>query len=50
MACHLTWVMAMTPNGAAARIGMSLGRPVMGRLFQRFVHNLRRSTDQRFAR
>ena len=48
--CHLTWVMAMKPNGTAARLGMSLGRPVMGRLFQRFLHNLRRYTDQRFAR
>lgn len=48
--CHLTWVMAMKPNGAAARLGMSLGRPVMGWLFQRFLHNLRRYTDERFAR
>lgn len=47
---HLTWVMAMKPAGAAARWGMSLGRPVMGRLFQRFLHNLRRYTDERFAR
>jgi carbon monoxide dehydrogenase subunit G len=48
--CHLTWVMAMKPNGAAARLGMSLGRPVMGWLFQRFLHNLRRYTDERFGR
>jgi carbon monoxide dehydrogenase subunit G len=47
--CHLSWVMAMKPNGPAARLGMSLGRPVMGRLFQRFLHNLRRYTDDRFA-
>ncbi|MBO0676584.1 SRPBCC family protein [Mycolicibacterium sp. S2-37] len=46
--CHLTWVMAMKPNGAAARLGMSLGRPVMARLFQRFLHNLRRYTDERY--
>ncbi|AQA05747.1 MxaD family protein [Mycobacterium sp. MS1601] len=43
--CHLTWVMAMKPNGLAAGIGMFLGRPVMGWLFQRFLHNLRRYTD-----
>lgn len=48
--CHLTWVMAMKPNGVAARLGMSLGRPVMGWLFQRFLHNLRRYTDERFGR
>jgi carbon monoxide dehydrogenase subunit G len=46
---HLTWVMAMKPNGVAARIGMSLGRPVMGRLFQRFLHNLRRYAEQRYG-
>jgi carbon monoxide dehydrogenase subunit G len=47
--CHLTWVMAMKPNGAAARWGMSLGRPVMGWVFQRFLHNLRRYTDERYG-
>jgi carbon monoxide dehydrogenase subunit G len=47
--CHLTWVMAMKPNGAAASLGMALGRPVMGWLFQRFLHNLRRYTDARYA-
>lgn len=47
--CHLTWVMAMKPNGAAARVGMSLGRPVMARLFQRFLHNLRRYSDARYG-
>jgi len=46
--CHLTWVMAMKPNGVAATVGMSLGRPVMGRVFQRFLHNLRRYTDERY--
>jgi hypothetical protein len=39
--CHLTWVMAMQPNGAAARLGTSLGRPVMSWLFQKFLYNLR---------
>jgi len=47
--CHLTWVMAMEPNGLAGRLGMQLGRPVMGWLFQRFLYNLRRYTDNRFA-
>jgi carbon monoxide dehydrogenase subunit G len=47
--CHLTWVMAMKPNGVAARLGMSLGRPIMGRVFQGFLHNLRRYTDERYA-
>ncbi len=47
--CHLTWVMAMKPNGAAARLGMSLGRMVMARMFQKFLYNLRSYTDKRFA-
>jgi carbon monoxide dehydrogenase subunit G len=47
--CHLTWVMAMKPNGVAARLGMGAGRPVLAWLCQRFLHNLRRYTDQRYA-
>ena len=47
--CHLTWVMAMKPNGVAARIGMSAGRPVMAWLFQQFLYNLRDYTEKRFA-
>jgi hypothetical protein len=47
--CLLTWVMAMKPNGVAARIGMTLGRPVMARMFQKFLYNLRDYTDTRFA-
>ncbi|UUO04094.1 SRPBCC family protein [Mycolicibacterium novocastrense] len=47
--CHLTWVMAMTPNGAAARIGMTLGKPVMGWLFQKFLYNLRDYSANRFG-
>ncbi|AFM17119.1 Polyketide cyclase / dehydrase and lipid transport [Mycolicibacterium chubuense NBB4] len=47
--CHLTWIMAMKPNGVAGRFGLFTGRPVMGRLFQRFLDNLRRYTDRRFA-
>lgn len=46
--CHLTWVMAMKPNGAAARWGMKAARPVMAWMFQRFLNNLRRYTDQRY--
>lgn len=47
--CHLTWVMAMKPNGVAARIGMTLGRPVMGWMFQKFLYNLRDYSAKRFA-
>lgn len=46
--CHLTWVMAMKPNGVAARLGMALGRPVMGWMFQKFLYNLRDYTDKRY--
>ncbi|TFV58851.1 SRPBCC family protein [Mycobacterium sp. PS03-16] len=46
--CHLTWVMAMKPRGLPARLGMSLGRPLMARTFQGFLHNLRRYTDERY--
>jgi hypothetical protein len=41
--------MAMKPNGVAARAGMSLGRPVMAWMFQKFLHNLRGYTNSRFA-
>jgi Polyketide cyclase / dehydrase and lipid transport len=47
--CHLTWVMAMKPSGVAGRLGMTVSRPVMAWLFQRFLHNLRRYTDERYA-
>jgi carbon monoxide dehydrogenase subunit G len=47
--CHLTWVMAMKPNGAAAHLGMSLGRPVMSWLFQKFLYNLRDYARKRYA-
>ncbi|MGB3232286.1 MAG: SRPBCC family protein [Mycobacterium sp.] len=48
--CHLTWIMAMKPSGLAGRFGLFAGRPVMGWMFQRFLHNLRRHTDERFSR
>ena len=47
--CNLTWVMAMKPKGVVARLGMSLGRPVMARMFQKFLYNLRDYTNKRFA-
>lgn len=47
--CHLTWIMAMKPNGLAGRLGLLVGRPVMGRMFQSFLHKLRHYTDDRFA-
>ena len=46
---NLTWVMAMKPKGVAGRLGMSLGRPVMSWLFQKFLHNLRDYSDKRYA-
>lgn len=46
--CHLTWVMAMKPNGVAARLGMTIGRPVMSRLFQKFLYNLRDYSTKRY--
>ncbi|WP_283616559.1 SRPBCC family protein [Mycolicibacterium poriferae] len=47
--CHLTWIMALEPNGPAGRLGLFTGRPVMGWLFQRFLHNLRAYTDERYS-
>ncbi len=48
--CRLTWVMAMKPSGLAGRLGMTMGRPVMAWLFQRFLHNLRRYSDERYGK
>jgi hypothetical protein len=47
--CRLTWVMAFKPNGVAGGLGMTVGKPVMAWLFQRFLHNRRRYSDERFA-
>jgi carbon monoxide dehydrogenase subunit G len=47
--CHLTWVMAMKPKGTVAKLGMSLGGPVMSRMFQKFLYNLRDYTNERYA-
>jgi hypothetical protein len=41
--------MAMKPSGVAARRGMTLGRPVMARMFQKFLYNLRDYTEKRYA-
>ncbi len=46
---HLTWVMAMKPNTTAARLGMTVAKPVMAWMFQRFLHNLRKYTDRRYS-
>ncbi|QRY49588.1 SRPBCC family protein [Mycolicibacterium septicum] len=48
--CHLTWVMAMKPSGLAGRLGMTMGRPVMAWLFQRFLYNLRRYSNERYGK
>jgi len=42
-------VMAMKPKGLSGRIGMTLGKPVMARTFQKFLYNLREYSDNRFA-
>jgi carbon monoxide dehydrogenase subunit G len=47
--CQLTWVMAMKPNGVAARLGMTVGRPVMSWLFQKFLYNLRDYSIKRYS-
>ena len=39
----------MKPTGVAGRLGMTLGRPVMARTFQKFLYNLRDYADTRFA-
>ncbi|WP_442933014.1 SRPBCC family protein [Mycobacterium kyogaense] len=48
--CHLTWIMALAPANLAGRVGLTLGAPVMNRMCQRFLDELRRYTDERFAR
>lgn len=47
--CHLTWTMALKPRNLIGRLGLCTGQPVMAWLFQRFLHNLRRYTDERFG-
>lgn len=46
--CRLTWTLALDVRGPS-RLAMPLGRPVMNAVFRRFLANLRRYTDARFA-
>lgn len=46
--CRLTWTLALDVRGPS-RLGMPLGKPVMNATFRRFLTNLRRYTDERFA-
>jgi hypothetical protein len=46
--CRLTWTLALDVRGAS-KVGMPLGRPVMNAVFRRFLSNLRRYTDERYA-
>src|SRR5699024_8335221 len=46
--CRLTWTLAQKPAGLS-RVAMFLGRPVMDLMFRRFLTNLRKYTDARFA-
>jgi Polyketide cyclase / dehydrase and lipid transport len=47
--CHITWTVAITPRGLPTRFGMFIGHPIMVRVFQHFLYNLRRYTDDRFG-
>jgi carbon monoxide dehydrogenase subunit G len=46
--CRLTWTLALDVRGAS-KVGMPLGKPVMNAVFRRFLSNLRRYTDERYA-
>ncbi|WP_198020060.1 SRPBCC family protein [Nocardioides sp. J54] len=46
--CRLTWTLALDVRGPS-RLGMPLGRPFLNAVFNRFLRNLRRYTDERFA-
>lgn len=46
--CRLTWTMAQQPAGPAG-LGMFLARPLLQRGQRRFLANLRRYTDTRYA-
>lgn len=45
--CRLTWTLAQRPTGPS-RLVMAAGRPVLDRVFRRFLGNLRTYTDTRF--
>lgn len=46
--CRLTWTLAQQVS-EPARLGTVLGKPVMNLVLRRFLTNLRRYTDERFA-
>lgn len=46
--CRLTWTMAQKPAGPA-RLGMYVFGPLLNMALRRFLRNLRRYTDARFA-
>ena len=46
--CRMTWTLAQQPVGPA-KVAMFLLRPLLNLAFRRFLANLRRYTDARFA-
>jgi|GEM_PF-3932929 hypothetical protein len=44
----MTWTLAQKPAGPA-KLAMVVGRPLLNLAFRRFLSNLRRYTDTRFA-
>lgn len=46
--CRLTWTMAQKPAGPA-KLAMVVARPLLNLALRRFLTNLRRYTDERFA-
>ncbi len=46
--CHLTWTLALDVSGAA-RFTLAPSKPLLHLGFRRFLRNLRRYTDERYA-
>jgi Polyketide cyclase / dehydrase and lipid transport len=46
--CRMTWTLAQQPAGPA-KLAMFVARPLLNLAFRRFLANLRRYTDKRFA-
>lgn len=46
--CRMTWTLAQKPKGPA-KLAMFAVRPLLNMGFRRFLSNLRRYTDKRFA-
>jgi hypothetical protein len=46
--CRMTWTLAQQPAGPA-KLVMSVVKPLLNLAFRRFLTNLRRYTDVRFA-